>query len=63
MKTMVYDNRLFWQVTPESAIRPHNDRIEVLTWKEDGEVQFKTRTDKPQFLDTLRAMFEKEGLV
>lgn len=64
MKTMQYDGRAFWVIPFEnSAIRHHNnDRMEVLTWEDGGEVQYRTRTVKPQFFNDVRSMFEREGL-
>lgn len=64
MNTMLYDNRLFWVIPgQQSAIRHHNnDRMEVLTWKEDGEVKYRTRTVKPWFFKDVKSMFERQGL-
>ena len=48
MKTMEYDNRVFWQLTPTSAVRPQGqDRLEILSWDENGEFRYQTRTVRP----------------
>lgn len=63
MKTIEYDNQLYWQVTEWSAIRPHKqDRVEVLTM-DGGEVQYKSRTVSPKLYSTVKSVFEKEGLL
>lgn len=63
MKTIEYDNKTFWQVTDRSAIRHHNsDRIEVLTWKTGGEVQYKSRTVSPSLYAAVKSTFEARGL-
>lgn len=63
MKTMVYDNRVFWMITGVSAVRPHGfDRLEILTWEPDGEVQYKSRTAMPSLLNVVKSTFRRAGL-
>lgn len=63
MKTIKFDNRLFWMITGVSAVRPHkSDRLEILTWNHGGEVQCKSRTVMPSLYNVVKSQFKMEGL-
>lgn len=64
MKTMVYDNKHFWIWPNNRAIRHHKSfgRVEILTWEDGGEVQFKSRTTLPALYKSIKSELERVGL-
>jgi hypothetical protein len=64
MNKIMYDNKPFLQFDDMAfAVRPHkSDRWEILTWVEDGELQCKSRTVKPDMFKALKSIFKERGL-
>lgn len=62
MKTMMYNNERFWQITETSAIRPDkNDRIKILTIENDGSLKCISRTVKPSIREVVVQQFRLEA--
>jgi hypothetical protein len=60
MKTLAYENEIYMQVTPTSAIRPQGkDRLQILTIDEDGTITYKSRTCRPDVKTVVEGIFTK----
>lgn len=63
MKTMRYDNEIYWLCTDVSAIRPHGtNRVKILNIEKDGTITVKQWTVKPWIREMAEDEFRKGGL-
>lgn len=58
MKTLTYNNEVYWQVTEVSAVRPdRKDRIKVWTIDKTGTVKCVSRTVMPEIRKVIADQF------
>jgi hypothetical protein len=51
-------------ITSASAVRPHeHDSLEILTYCDNGEVQYKARPVSRSLYTVIKTEFQREGIV